>query len=49
MNAIVADDGPECPRCDAVEWDEDGTLTCTACGYTPRASVRASIRGVLNR
>jgi tRNA(Ile2) C34 agmatinyltransferase TiaS len=48
MNAIVADDGPECPRCDAVDW-ESAPVKCGRCGHIPRTSVRKSIREVLDR
>jgi len=50
MNAVLGgDDGAECPRCDARDWRDDGTLTCEVCGHTPRPSVRDAIREVLDR
>ncbi|WP_227132300.1 hypothetical protein [Halorubellus salinus] len=44
---LVTDADPECPSCDASDWDENGQLTCGDCGYTPRASVREHIRAAL--
>jgi hypothetical protein len=44
---LVADSDPECPSCDAVDWDQAGTLSCDACGYTPRTAVREQIRAAL--
>jgi Zn ribbon nucleic-acid-binding protein len=48
MNAALGgDDGAECPRCDATDW-ERGPLKCTNCGHIPRTRVRKSIREVLD-
>jgi ribosomal protein S27AE len=49
MNGGIVAGDPECPRCDASNWNEDGRLSCDECGYTPRASVAESIREELNR
>jgi hypothetical protein len=37
----------ECPSCDALDWNDDGTLSCGNCGYQPRASVRSAVRNAI--